>query len=139
MAMATSVDDASDRSELCPVAETIRIIGKKWYLILLHELTKGPRGFNDLRRDIGGISAKVLSESVRHLEAKGLVTRRVHSESPIRVEYALTAKGAELERLFDVMRAWGEKWDVCADAGGPAKGPVSVVPVVGPTIEPPPA
>lgn len=104
------------RSDLCPVVETIKIIGKKWYLIILHDLTKGPRGFNELRRGVRGISAKVLSESLQHLERKQLVTRRVHSESPIRVEYALTDKGRELERLFNDMKAWGEKWDICAEA-----------------------
>jgi DNA-binding HxlR family transcriptional regulator len=107
---------ATARSELCPVTETIKIIGKKWYLILLHELTKGPRGFNDLRRSVRGISAKVLSESLRHLEQKGLVERTVYSEAPIRVEYTLTEKGRELEGLFDDMKAWGDKWNVCAEA-----------------------
>lgn len=108
--------DASPRLDLCPVNETIKIIGKKWYLILLHELTKGPRGFNELRRSVRGISAKVLSESLQHLDRKGLVARRVHSESPIRVEYSLTQKGAELEQLFGAMAAWGTKWNICAEA-----------------------
>lgn len=107
---------STPRSDLCPVTETIKIIGKKWYLIILHDLTRGPRGFNELRRSVRGISAKVLSESLQHLERRQLVTRRIHSESPIRVEYALTQKGAELERLFDDMKAWGEKWDICNDA-----------------------
>jgi DNA-binding HxlR family transcriptional regulator len=105
-----------ERSDLCPVTETIKIIGKKWYLIILHELIRGPRGFNDLRRSVRGISAKVLSESLQHLEARQLVTRRVHSESPIRVEYALTEKGRELEQLFDDMKAWGDKWRICEEA-----------------------
>jgi DNA-binding HxlR family transcriptional regulator len=107
---------APARSDLCPVNETIKIIGKKWYLIILHELTRGPRGFNELRRSVRGISAKVLSESLQHLEQKALVTRRVHSESPIRVEYAVTEKGAELEKLFNDMKNWGEKWNICAEA-----------------------
>ncbi|HEV8361685.1 MAG TPA: helix-turn-helix domain-containing protein [Candidatus Thermoplasmatota archaeon] len=104
------------RADLCPVTETIKIIGKKWYLIILHELTKGPRGFNELRRSVRGISAKVLSESLQHLEQRQLVARRVHSESPIRVEYSLTPKGEELEQVFHVMKAWGEKWQVCTEA-----------------------
>lgn len=107
---------STPRVDLCPVTETIKIIGKKWYLIILHELTRGPRGFNELRRNVRGISAKVLSESLQHLEHRKLVTRTIHSESPIRVEYALTQKGAELEELFDDMKAWGEKWDICAEA-----------------------
>ena len=108
------------RVDLCPVTETIKIIGKKWYLIILHELTKGPRGFNELRRSVRGISAKVLSESLQHLERKALLTRRIHRESPIRVEYTLTPKGAELDALFLAMKAWGERWDVCNDGDAPA-------------------
>ena len=100
--------------DLCPVTETAKIIGKKWYLIILHELTRSPMGFNDLKRAVRGISAKVLSENLGELEARGLVTRTVYSESPMRVEYSLTDKGRELDGIFLSMRVWGEKWAICA-------------------------
>ena len=103
----------SPKVDLCPVSETARLIGKKWYLIILHELTKGPLGFNELKRAVRGISAKVLSESLGELELRGLVTRTVYSESPIRVEYSLTDKGGELDGLFVFMKQWGEKWAIC--------------------------
>ena len=107
--------------DLCPVTETAKIIGKKWYLIILHELTRAPMGFNELKRAVRGISAKVLSENLAELEARGLLTRTVHSESPVRVEYALTDKGRELDGIFLSMRVWGEKWAICAtdDAEAP--------------------
>jgi DNA-binding HxlR family transcriptional regulator len=123
---------STPRVDLCPVTETIKLIGKKWHLIILHELTRGPRGFNDLRRSVRGISAKVLSESLQHLERRSLVTRRIHSESPIRVEYALTQKGIELERLFDDMKAWGEKWNVCEDADREPNARLVVAPEAAP-------
>ncbi len=104
---------AAPRVDLCPVTETAKLIGKKWYLIILHELTREPMGFNDLKRAVRGISAKVLSESLSELDARGLVVRHVYSASPIRVEYALTDKGAELNALFQVMKQWGEKWAIC--------------------------
>ena len=107
------------KTDLCPVTETAKLIGKKWYLIILHELTGGPLGFNELKRAVRGISAKVLSESLSELERRGLVDRRVYSESPIRVEYSLTSKGAELGDLFQAMRSWGERWAVCDDAAMP--------------------
>lgn len=103
--------------DLCPVTETAKIIGKKWYLIILHELTRGPAGFNELKRAVRGISAKVLSENLSELEAHGLLTRSVYSESPIRVEYALTDKGRELDGIFLSMRVWGEKWAICSTEG----------------------
>ncbi len=102
--------------DLCPVTETAKIIGKKWYLIILHELTRTPMGFNELKRAVRGISAKVLSENLGELEARGLVIRTVYSESPIRVEYSLTDKGRELDGIFVSMRIWGEKWAICLDA-----------------------
>lgn len=120
--------------ELCPVTETVKLIGRKWYLIILHELTKGPKGFSELRRGVRGISAKVLSSSLQHLEATGLVTRRVHSERPIRVEYALTPKGADLETLFQAMRAWGERWGLCEEAARAGRGeraPLAAIPAAG--------
>jgi len=105
--------------DLCPVTETARIIGKKWYLIILHELTRGPMGFNELKRAVRGISAKVLSENLAELELRGLLTRSVYSASPVRVEYALTDKGRELDGIFLSMRIWGEKWAICLDAEAP--------------------
>jgi DNA-binding HxlR family transcriptional regulator len=102
--------------DLCPVTETAKIIGKKWYLIILHELTRTPMGFNELKRAVRGISAKVLSENLAELEARGLLTRTVYSESPIRVEYALTDKGRELDGIFVSMRVWGAKWAICLDS-----------------------
>lgn len=105
--------------DLCPVTETAKIIGKKWYLIILHELTRGPRGFNELKRAVRGISAKVLSENLSELELRGLLTRSVYSESPVRVEYALTDKGRELDGIFLSMRVWGEKWAICLDPEEP--------------------
>lgn len=104
--------------DLCPVTETAKIIGKKWYLIILHELTRTPMGFNELKRAVRGISAKVLSENLAELESRGLLTRTVYSESPIRVEYALTDKGRELDGIFMSMRVWGEKWAICYDSDG---------------------
>ncbi|HET6404087.1 MAG TPA: helix-turn-helix domain-containing protein [Candidatus Thermoplasmatota archaeon] len=105
--------------DLCPVSETAKIIGKKWYLIILHELTRGPKGFNELKRAVRGISAKVLSENLSELESRGLLTRTVYSESPVRVEYALTDKGRELDGIFLSMRVWGEKWAICLDSEMP--------------------
>jgi DNA-binding HxlR family transcriptional regulator len=136
LTLAAGIPESSFRQDLCPVTETIKIIGKKWYLIILHELTKGPRGFNELRRNVRGISAKVLSESLQHLERRQLVARRVHSDSPIRVEYSLTQKGAELESLFDDMKAWGDKWQVCNDADASPNARLVAPTAAGPTSPP---
>ena len=116
MAARRPVLTSRPKVDLCPVTETAKIIGKKWYLIILPELTRTPMGFNELKRAVRGISAKVLSENLSELEARGLLVRTVYSESPIRVEYSLTDKGRELDGIFVSMRVWGEKWAICLDA-----------------------
>lgn len=98
------------RKEICPVVGTAEIISKRWVLIIIHNLTQGPLGFNDLKKRIGEISSKTLSTSLAYLAEEGIVARTVHSNSPIRVEYSLTQKGSDLEHLIEAMRGWGEKW-----------------------------
>lgn len=100
---------------ICPVVGTADIIGKRWALIIIHNLTEGALGFNDLKRRIGDISSKTLSTSLAYLAEEGIVARTVHSNSPIRVEYSLTEKGSDLEYLIEAMRGWGEKWLVHPD------------------------
>ncbi len=99
--------------DLCPVQETIRLIGRKWYLILLWELSKEPGGFNELKERAGGISAKMLSQSLSGLEHEGLVLRDIVTERPLRVCYHLTEKARDLAGIFDVLRDWGLRNGVC--------------------------
>lgn len=92
----------------CPMESTAAIIGKKWHPVIVHTLLEnGPLGFNALQRDLDGISSKVLSESLEDMEEKRLVERRVISETPFRVEYALTEHGESLEPVIDAMTEWG--------------------------------
>lgn len=95
--------------EVCPVIATINIIGKKWHIAIIHFLFEGPKGFNELKRNLGAISSKTLSKCLKELVRHGIVKRRVHS-SPIRVEYSLTQKGEDLRELENALRGWGEKW-----------------------------
>jgi len=106
--------------EWCPMESTAAILGKKWHPVIVHSLLEnGPRGFNDLQRDLGGISSKVLSENLEEMEEKRLVERRVISETPFRVEYALTEHGASLEPVIDAMTDWGETY--LEEAADPAE------------------
>jgi DNA-binding HxlR family transcriptional regulator len=101
------------KHELCPVEETIKIIGKKWYLMIIYELMKNPMRFNELKNSIDGISSKVLSDCLTTLVKEELINRHVHSDAPIKVEYSLTEKGHELNRIFTEMDDWGTKWVIC--------------------------
>ncbi len=92
----------------CPVATTVALIGSKWKLLIIRNLLARPWRFNELKKDLEGISQKVLTDSLRSMEADGIITRTVYPEVPLRVEYALTELGKSLKPILDSMRAWGE-------------------------------
>lgn len=94
----------------CPVATTVALIGSKWKLLIIRNLLARPWRFNELKKDLEGISQKVLTDSLRSMEADGIITRTVYPEVPPRVEYALTELGESLKPILDSMRAWGEAY-----------------------------
>lgn len=78
-------------SARCPSRAVLEQLAGKWSLLLLHRLATGPRRPSELRRAVGGISEKMLVQTLRGLERNGFVARRNYAEVPPRVEYALTA------------------------------------------------
>ena len=99
-----------DEMPACPVATTVQLIGSKWKLLILRDLLSRPWRFNELRRDLEGVSQKVLTDSLRALEADGIVRRTVYPEVPPRVEYSLTELGRSLQPILDAMKDWGEQY-----------------------------
>lgn len=91
----------------CPVATTVQLIGNKWKLLIIRNLLVRPWRFNELQKNLDGISQKVLTDSLRSLEQDGLVTRTVYAEVPPRVEYALSDLGLSLKPILDAMQNWG--------------------------------
>jgi DNA-binding HxlR family transcriptional regulator len=94
----------------CSVAACAEIIGAKWTALLVHDLSEGARRFSQLEHSCAGISPRTLSERLRALEQEGIVLRRSYAESPPRVEYELTEKGAALLPIIDAMRDFGHAW-----------------------------
>ena len=94
----------------CPVATTVDLIGSKWKLLIIRNLLQRPWRFNELRKDLDGISQKVLTDSLRSMEEDGLITRTVYPEVPPRVEYALSDLGKSLKPILDSMVAWGNAY-----------------------------
>ncbi len=94
----------------CPVATTVRLIGSKWKLLILRNLMARPWRFNELRRDLEGISQKVLTDSLRAMEEDGIITRAVYPEVPPRVEYALSPLGESMRPILDAMEEWGTNY-----------------------------
>jgi DNA-binding HxlR family transcriptional regulator len=94
----------------CPVATTVSLIGSKWKLLIIRNLLQRPWRFNELKKDLAGISQKVLTDSLRSMEEDGLITRTVYPEVPPRVEYALSELGESLKPILDSMVAWGNAY-----------------------------
>jgi DNA-binding HxlR family transcriptional regulator len=88
--------------------KTLKIIGNKWTVTLLHELVQGRNRFGVLRRAMPGISPRTLSLRLRKLEADGIVSRKVFAEVPLHVEYRLTEKGKALGKVFQALDEWGK-------------------------------
>jgi len=97
----------------CSVAGAAEIVGSKWTVLLVHDLSEGPRRFTELERSCAGISPRTLAERLRWLETEGIVERQSYPESPPRVEYALTEKGRALLPVVHEMRRFGHEWLGC--------------------------
>lgn len=93
----------------CPSRVVLQRIGDKWTPLVVQVLKDGPHRFTELRRSIGGVTAKVLTQTLRSLERDGLVSREVFAEIPPRVEYALTDLGRSLLAPLDAVRGWAEQ------------------------------
>ena len=106
------------REELpeCDVATTVQIIGNKWKLLILRNLKARPWRFNELQRDLDGISQKVLTDSLRAMETDGIVIRTVFAEVPPRVEYSLSDLGRSMKPILDSLANWGTDYrkQVCS-------------------------
>ncbi|MDQ0878796.1 DNA-binding HxlR family transcriptional regulator [Paenibacillus sp. V4I3] len=99
-------DELDDECDI-NVMETLRVIGGKWKLSLLWQISEESKRFNELRRALPGISQKMLTQQLRELEEDGLLQRKVIPDKPPKVEYSLTKYGKTLDSLFDVMYDWG--------------------------------
>ncbi|MBL8588696.1 MAG: helix-turn-helix transcriptional regulator [Methylobacteriaceae bacterium] len=103
----------------CPSRAVFETLAEKWSMLILHRLVEGPRRPSELRRSIGGISDKMLVQTLRSLERNGFVARRNFAEVPPRVEYALTDLGRSLAAVVRDLDQWVEThfFDI-ADAQG---------------------
>ncbi|MED4582353.1 helix-turn-helix domain-containing protein [Brevibacillus choshinensis] len=93
-----------------PIRAAIQVIGGKWSYFVIAQLCKGPLRFNQLRRNLDGVSIKSLTDALRHLENCGIIHRQVFPTVPVTVEYSLTESGREYGDILLQMRQWGEKW-----------------------------
>lgn len=95
-------------AEDCPTRWLLDRIGDKWSVLIIALLEDGEKRFSELQRCIGGISQKMLTQTLRNLERDGLVTRTIHAEVPPRVEYQLTPMGQTLCGPLAALITWAE-------------------------------
>jgi DNA-binding HxlR family transcriptional regulator len=92
----------------CPARLAVDLIADKWSVVVIYGLSRGPRRHSDLVELIGGISKKMLTQTLRRLEAHGVVTRQIYAEVPSRVEYDLTELGHTLIEPIAALTHWAE-------------------------------
>ncbi|WP_124726270.1 winged helix-turn-helix transcriptional regulator [Staphylospora marina] len=99
-----------NRFDNCPLTHALNLIGGKWRLPIIWALSQhGTMRYNELKRSIDGITHMMLSQSLKELEASGIVRRREYAEIPPRVEYSLTPEGQELIPALKALARWGKR------------------------------
>jgi DNA-binding HxlR family transcriptional regulator len=99
----------ADLNSECPVRDVLDRVGDKWSSLIVRELHDGPRRFGALRRAIEDISQRMLTETLRHLQRDGFITRTVIPATPPQVEYALTPLGVSLQQALGVLAEWSAR------------------------------
>lgn len=92
----------------CPTRELLSTLSDKWAALVIAALADGPHRHSDLARRIAGVSQKMLTQTLRTLERDGLLTRTVTASVPVRVDYALTPLGHELQPVMIAIKTWAE-------------------------------
>jgi DNA-binding HxlR family transcriptional regulator len=94
----------------CSIEKALHVIGGKWSFLVIRELFHGKKRFGELKHTIHGISAKSLTDTLRHLEENKILVRECFATIPPTVEYELTEKGHALHKMLHEMKMWGAHW-----------------------------
>ncbi|PWV95882.1 HxlR family transcriptional regulator [Paenibacillus cellulosilyticus] len=102
--------DPGENTAIPNICEALSILGAKWSFMVIAQLSGGPQRFKQLLRNVKVVKTQSLTDTLRHLEATGVVRREVFPTIPVTVEYSLTRKGHDFRRVIDEMEQWVEKW-----------------------------
>lgn len=105
------LDKKPNLDETCVVHQALNLLANKWLLLILLALMQRTKRNSELQRQIWGVSPKMLSQSLRQLEERGLIQRQVYPEVPPRVEYSLTDLGRSLAPLLVELCNWSVQWE----------------------------
>lgn len=95
--------------QCCPESNAIQILQEKWVLLIIRELLVGPKGFNELGREIGGCNPTTLTQRLCRLEQAGIISKEMVSETPPRCTYSLTTAGRQLDGVINEIRSWAHE------------------------------
>jgi DNA-binding HxlR family transcriptional regulator len=108
-----TLDRPEDRPSCCPhFHRAVELVGKRWTGAILYVLlhAEGPLRFSEIGHAVPDLSDRLLSERMKELERCGIVDRKVTATSPVRVEYALTDRGRDLEPALAELKGWADRW-----------------------------
>lgn len=100
---------ARKKNVSCPVEATLHVIAGRWKVMVIHQLLEGTKRFNQLQRELSGITHRTLTKQLREMEEQGLIIRKDYQEIPPRVEYRLSPLGESLKPILFAMHEWAEK------------------------------
>jgi len=112
--MNKKIEDEFPKELFCPMRQTIKILGKRWTILIIKEIYYSPKkklGFMDLRRLMPDVSTKVLSQRLKEMVSDNLLKRKANNKvTPLRVNYSLTQKGKDACTIIEDFKAYGLKW-----------------------------
>jgi DNA-binding HxlR family transcriptional regulator len=97
--------------ESCPVARTLNVVGDRWTILVLRDLSRGRLRYSELMESLAGISTNLLADRLKKLEESGMVEQVFYRHHPPRAEYRLTEKGRAFVPILKAMREYGERWE----------------------------
>ena len=95
-------------NQYCPVASTLEVVGERWTLLIIRDVFLGIRRFDDIQSDLG-VARNILQSRLERLVDEGILVKRPYQERPLRSEYRLTVKGADLWPVLVALLQWGDR------------------------------
>lgn len=105
------MDTSAGQHAFCPVFHrAVELIGRRWTGTIIRAMRSGRLRFSEIAHAVPGLSDRLLSERLKELECEGIVVRNVYPETPVRIEYELTAKGRDLDEVMHAIVQWSVRW-----------------------------
>ena len=98
-------------NQYCPMAATLEVIGERWTILIVRDIFLGVRRFDDLQRSLG-VARNILQTRLERLVEQGIVGKKAYQQHPVRYEYRLTTKGADLWPVLMALLQWGDRYAI---------------------------